>query len=381
MPDWRRRAGFGIYLHWPFCAAKCPYCDFNSHVVAQVDQARWADAFVSEITRAAEEIGPRVVNTIYFGGGTPSLMAVETVDAILNAIRARFPIANDVEITLEANPNSVEAERFRGYRAAGVNRVSLGVQALNKSDLKRLGRLHSVDEALAAVALARDVFDRVSFDLIYARQDQTLPEWEAELAQALALEPDHLSLYQLTIEPGTAFGARFDAGKLRGLPDEDLGADMYELTQILCRSARLEAYEVSNYARPGQESRHNLTYWRGGDYLGIGPGAHGRVTLGETRYATETPLAPGAWLAQAEAGCGESLRAPLPDEDQRTELLMMGLRLQEGVDRQAFEELGGTVDGPAWEHVKNLGLLDISDRIALTEAGRPVLNAILRELI
>ena len=307
--DWRE-GGFGLYLHWPFCAAKCPYCDFNSHVAASIDQDRWAAAYLAEIGRLADETPGRVLNSIYFGGGTPSLMRADVVAAILNRAADRWTLANDVEITLEANPGSVEADRFAGYAAAGVNRVSLGVQALNDDDLRRLGRIHSADEALRALDVARATFGRVSFDLIYARQDQTLPDWQAELARALAMGPDHLSLYQLTIEPGTAFYARHQAGGLRGLPDEDLGADLYALTQEMTAAAGLPAYEVSNHAGPGGESRHNLIYWRAGDWGGLGPGAHGRLTLGGSRWATEAPLAPGAWLRPSRPVAGVSMRAP-----------------------------------------------------------------------
>lgn len=380
LPDWRRRAGFGIYLHWPFCAAKCPYCDFNSHVTAQVDQSAWARAFEAEIDRAAEGIGPRVVSSIYFGGGTPSLMQPETVDAILSRIRAQFPLANDVEITLEANPSSVEVERFRGYRATGVNRVSLGVQALNNTDLHRLGRLHSHQEAMTALEIARDIFDRVSFDLIYGRQDQSLKEWEQELTKALSLQSGHLSLYQLTIEPGTAFGRRHANGGLHGLPSEDLGADLYDLTEALCSKAGLESYEVSNYAAPDQRSQHNLVYWRGGDYLGIGPGAHGRISQGEHRFATETPLVPGTWLAAAQ-GAGATQKTPLTREDEQVELLMMGLRLRDGIDRAAYEELGGSVTTPGWQAMQQAGMIEITaDRLNVTSQGRLLLNAVLREL-
>ena len=248
--DWRH-GGFGLYIHWPFCAAKCPYCDFNSHVVRDIDQSVWAQAYEREIARVAAETEGRILNSVFFGGGTPSLMAPDTVTAVLEAVRSHWVFSNDVEITLEANPGSVEAGRFRGYADAGVNRISMGVQALNDADLKRLGRLHSVAEARAAFDIARSVFDRVSFDLIYARQDQGLAEWEVELSQALSMAVDHLSLYQLTVESGTAFGDRYKLGKLRGLPDEDLAADMYALTQDLCLASGFPGYEISNHARPG----------------------------------------------------------------------------------------------------------------------------------
>ncbi|MEM8539192.1 MAG: radical SAM family heme chaperone HemW, partial [Pseudomonadota bacterium] len=272
--DWEY-GGFGLYLHWPFCEAKCPYCDFNSHVVRSIDQQAWADAYLSEIDRIGTETDGRVLRSVFFGGGTPSLMAPEIVDAILTRVRATWPIANDIEITLEANPTSVEAGRFAAFRDAGVNRVSMGVQALNDKDLRALGRLHTAAEAMLAFDIARNVFDRVSFDLIYARQGQSLSAWRNELNAALSLAVDHLSLYQLTIEEGTAFGARYAAGKLRDLPDDDLSADMYALTQEVCAARGFDGYEVSNHARQGAESAHNQIYWRYGDYAGIGPGAHG----------------------------------------------------------------------------------------------------------
>ncbi|GGL55254.1 radical SAM family heme chaperone HemW [Wenxinia marina] len=375
--------GFGLYLHWPFCQAKCPYCDFNSHVVSRIDQNRWADAYEAEIARAARETEGRVLRSMFFGGGTPSLMHPEVVDRAIAAARAAWPAANDIEITLEANPTSVEAERFRGYAAAGVNRVSVGLQSLRNDDLRRLGRLHSAEEARAAVAVARDVFPRVSFDLIYARQDQSVEDWREELAEALAMAADHLSLYQLTIEDGTAFGARAAAGGLRGLPDEDRAADLWEATQAACAAAGLPSYEVSNHAREGAESRHNLIYWRGGDWVGIGPGAHGRLTLDGRRIATETPLAPGEWLARVEeAGSGESLREEVSRENWLAELLMMGLRLREGIDLGRVEPLGAAALEGRIGGLEELGLLErVDGRLRTTVTGRPVLNAVLRELL
>jgi oxygen-independent coproporphyrinogen-3 oxidase len=381
--DWQA-AGFGLYLHWPFCAAKCPYCDFNSHVAAGVDHDRWLHAFVREIQRLAAETGPRPLTSVFWGGGTPSLMPPDLVARVLEAVRAAWPMPADAEITLEANPTSAEAGRFRAYAEAGVNRVSIGVQALVEADLRRLGRLHTVAEGLAAVELARAVFPRVSFDLIYARQDQSPAAWEAELARALSLAPDHLSLYQLTIEPGTAFGARHAAGGLKGLPDEDTAAEMFHRTQDLCAAAGLPAYEVSNHARPGAESRHNLIYWRSGDWAAVGPGAHGRLTLGGTRWATETVRDPAAWLRQVERlGHGETARRAIPPEEQAEELLMMGLRLAEGVDPGRLVRLAGRPLDPArWAALVELGLLEPStDRIVATRAGRAVLNAVLRDLL
>jgi len=379
--DWRA-GGFGIYLHWPFCQAKCPYCDFNSHVVRHVDHARWERAFLAEIDRHAEMTPDRVVKSVFFGGGTPSLMPASLVEAIIDRLRARWPFGNDVEITLEANPSSSEAQKFRDFAHAGVNRLSLGVQALNDRDLKRLGRLHDLDEALTAFDMARDSFGRVSFDLIYARQDQSLEDWRAELSRALSLAVDHISLYQLTIEDGTAFGDRFRHGGLRGLPSDDLSAELYALTQEMATDAGFSAYEVSNLARPGSESRHNLVYWRYGDYLGIGPGAHGRVTLGDTRIATEAPRMPGAWLDAVESGkAGTAER--LTREDMAEEFLLFGLRLSEGIDLHRFSALAGHELNP-----KRIGMMeDIGmierrdDRIHATDEGRMVLNSVLAELM
>ena len=380
--DWRA-GGFGLYVHWPFCAAKCPYCDFNSHVVAAVDQARWAAALAAEIAGLAAELPGRHLGSIFFGGGTPSLMEPETVDTVLSAARAAWGFANDIEITLEANPTSVERSRFQGFANAGVNRLSMGIQALNDDDLRRLGRMHSVAEARAAFDVARAVFDRVSFDLIYARQGQTRDAWRAELAEALLMAVDHLSLYQLTIEPGTAFGARAAAGKLRDLPDDDLAADMYLETQDICEAAGMAGYETSNHAHPGSESRHNLVYWRQGDWAAVGPGAHGRITLPGGRFATEAHRAPGAWLDAAERqGTGESLRELVPLDEQATEYLLMSLRLTEGLDLARHARLAGApLDDDAVSRLTNLGMVEqVDGRLRATRQGRPLLNAILREL-
>ncbi|MGR3567514.1 MAG: radical SAM family heme chaperone HemW [Pseudooceanicola nanhaiensis] len=379
--DWRA-GGFGIYLHWPFCQAKCPYCDFNSHVVAAVDHDRWQRAFLAEIDRHAEMAPDRVVRSVFFGGGTPSLMPPALVEAIIDRLRARWPFANDVEITLEANPTSSEAQKFRDFARAGVNRLSLGVQALNDRDLRRLGRLHDLDQALAAFDMARETFDRVSFDLIYARQDQSLEDWRAELGRALALAVDHISLYQLTIEDGTAFGERFRHGGLRGLPSDELSAELYALTQEMAAAAGFSAYEVSNLARPGAESRHNLVYWRYGDYLGIGPGAHGRVTLGGTRVATEAPRMPGAWLDAVENGRPD-LRESLTREDMAEEFLLFGLRLSEGIDLNRFSSLAGHELNPKRiAMMEEIGMISrAANRICATPEGRMVLNSVLAELM
>lgn len=382
MDDWRQ-GGFGLYVHWPFCQAKCPYCDFNSHVTNNIDQKRWVIAYLSELKRCAPPLSGRVLNSIFFGGGTPSLMMPETVAAVIEGAREIWPFANDIEITLEANPGSVEAGRFVGYRDAGVNRVSMGIQALNDEDLRRLGRLHSVAEARAAFDIARNCFDRVSFDLIYARQGQDLAHWQAELTEALSMAIDHLSLYQLTIEEGTAFGDRYARGKLRNLPSDDSAADMYQATQDICGAQGMPAYEISNHARPGEESRHNQIYWRYGDYLGIGPGAHGRLTLDGQRYATETHRAPGAWLQAVAAGSGESLCQPLPCEDTAIEYMMMSMRLREGMNIPRYIALAGK-DLPLAQvaHLVDLGMVTHTDQtLCATDQGRAVLNAVLRELL
>ena len=380
--DWRN-GGFGLYVHWPFCEAKCPYCDFNSHVSRNIDQKQWLDAYLSELKRSAAETPDRVLNTIFFGGGTPSLMAPETVAAVIDAARSLWRPANDMEITLEANPGSVEAGRFAAYRDAGVNRISMGIQAMNDEDLRRLGRIHSVAEARAAFDIARTCFDRVSFDLIYARQYQTLEAWRAELTEALSMAIDHLSLYQLTIEAGTAFGDRYSVGKLRGLPEDDNAADMYLATQEICVAHGMPAYEVSNHAVPGAESRHNLIYWRYGDYVGIGPGAHGRITVDGQRIATETHLAPTAWLSAAAQGNGEKLRAPLTTEEQANEYLMMCLRLTEGLDMDRYCRLAGrSLPQTKLDYLQEIGMItQRENRLAATADGRAVLNAVIRELL
>ena len=375
--------GFGLYVHWPFCQSKCPYCDFNSHVAARVDQNRWARAFEAEIERVGAETPGRVLRSVFFGGGTPSLMEPAVVNAVLRKAFAVWSPANDIEVTLEANPTSVEAGRFAGYRDAGVSRVSLGVQALSDPDLKALGRRHTVAEALQAFDLARHVFDRVSFDLIYARQNQSLADWQRELGLALSLAADHLSLYQLTVEDGTAFGDRLAVGGLRGLPGEDQAADMFALTQDLTEAAGYPAYEVSNHAVPGEESRHNRLYWTGGDYVGLGPGAHGRLTLAGQRLATVSPKAPAAWLQRVEmAGNGEQGRDELSRADQYAEAVMMGLRLKDGVSLQRLQATSDRNIDNKISMLTEIGMVEIVDgNLRTTTAGRPVLNAILRQLL
>ncbi len=381
--DWRA-GGFGVYVHWPFCAAKCPYCDFNSHVRTGVDQVRWRLALVAAVRRAARETPGRRVDSVFFGGGTPSLMPPETVAAVLEAIRAAWPMADDLEVTLEANPTSVEAGRFRGYRDAGVNRLSMGIQALHDADLRALGRMHSVAEAVAAFDIARAIFSRVSFDLIYARQGQTPAAWRAELERAMAMAVDHLSLYQLTIEDGTRFGALAALGRLRGLPDGETAAAMYLETQEACAAAGMPGYEISNHARPGAESRHNLVYWRYGDYAGVGPGAHGRLSEGDSRIATEAARAPETWLSSVEAG-GDGIigRAAVPAEEQAVEMMLTGLRLAEGVSLGRYGRLAGRpLSARALEELSALGLVAVDgDTLRATQNGRPVLNAVLDRLL
>ncbi|MFN0114841.1 MAG: radical SAM family heme chaperone HemW [Paracoccaceae bacterium] len=380
--DWRA-GGFGLYLHWPFCAAKCPYCDFNSHVAAAVDQRAWAGAYLAEIVRVGALTAGRALDSVFFGGGTPSLMEPALVAEILDAVRRTWTLGPGAEVTMEANPTSVEAGRFRAYAAAGVNRLSLGIQALNDPDLRRLGRMHSAAEARAAFDVARAAFGRVSFDLIYARQGQSPEAWAAELREAAAMAVDHLSVYQLTIEPGTAFADRLARGGLRGLPDDDAAADMYMITQDILDTHGLPAYEVSNHARAGAEGRHNLVYWRSGDFAGIGPGAHGRLTLGGERIATEAERNPAEWLRQVgERGSGEILADRVPLAGQSDEYLLMGLRLTEGIDAGRYARLAGRpLPEGRVAALAELGMLTVEGaRVRPTAAGRAVLNAVIREL-
>ena len=379
-----RDPGFGVYLHWPFCAAKCPYCDFNSHVRHKpVDQQRFAAAFEAEMAAMREKTGPRAVASVFLGGGTPSLMKPETVGRILEAVARNWHLPAGAEITMEANPSSVEAERFRGYRTAGVDRVSLGVQALNDADLKFLGRLHDVEGALAAIELARATFPRLSFDLIYARPDQTPDAWESELRRAIGLAADHLSLYQLTIEEGTPFSALYAAGKLT-LPDAAQGAELYRVTQEVTAAHGLPAYEISNHARPGAESRHNLIYWRYGEYVGIGPGAHGRFVEGGRRIVTMTERMPETWLSLVEKnGHGVVDGEVLSPSEEADEFLLMGLRLTEGIDLDRYEKLAGRPlsDGRISilreeKLVEPVG----NSRLRATPAGMVVLDALVADL-
>jgi oxygen-independent coproporphyrinogen-3 oxidase len=376
--------GFGVYIHWPFCAAKCPYCDFNSHVRHQKpDQARFAEAFAREIANTAARIPGRTVSSIFLGGGTPSLMEPETVGAILEAVAHHWTVTKGAEVTLEANPSSVEAERFRGYRVAGVNRVSLGVQALNDADLKFLGRLHNAAEARAAIEIARKTFPRLSFDLIYARPGQTPEAWAAELRTALGLACDHISLYQLTIEPDTPFAALHAAGKLK-IPDDDHAAALYGVTQEVCDAAGMPAYEISNHARPGAECRHNLVYWRYGEYAGIGPGAHGRLRLPDGRHATAAERKPETWLEKVDSwGDGLTVDDLLTREEEGDEMLLMGLRLAEGIDGGRYRSISGRALDPA--RLTDLvahGMVEPirGDRVRATRAGFFVLDAVVADL-
>jgi putative oxygen-independent coproporphyrinogen III oxidase len=375
---------FGVYIHWPFCLSKCPYCDFNSHVRhVAIDETRYVAAFAAEIAATAARAPGRTVSTIFFGGGTPSLMQPQTVAAILEAIGRHWSVAPDAEITLEANPTSVEATRFRGYRAAGVNRVSLGVQSLDDAVLKQLGRLHTAREALDAVAVARGIFERYSFDLIYARPGQTVAAWRAELVRAIAEAAEHLSLYQLTIEPETPFATLHAGGKLV-LPDDDLGRDLYDLTLDHCASAGLPAYEVSNHARPGAECRHNLVYWRYGEYAGIGPGAHGRLVVDGARRATATEKRPEAWLMRVEAlGHGLTTDDLLSRDEQADEFLLMGLRLTEGIDPARYAALAGRpLDTQRIAALVGHGFVETTPdgRLRVTRSGFPVLDAVVADL-
>ncbi|HEY2229437.1 MAG TPA: radical SAM family heme chaperone HemW [Xanthobacteraceae bacterium] len=375
---------FGVYIHWPFCLSKCPYCDFNSHVRhAAIDETRFRDAFLTEIAATAQRAPGRTVTSIFFGGGTPSLMQPTTVAAILDGVARHWTLAADAEVTLEANPTSVEATRFRGYRAAGVNRVSLGVQALDDGALRRLGRTHTAREALDAVAIARQVFGRYSFDLIYARENQTPQAWAAELKRAIAEAAEHLSLYQLTIELDTPFAALRAAGKLT-IPDENCARDLYDLTQDICAGAGLPAYEVSNHARPGAECRHNLVYWRMQEYAAIGPGAHGRLDIDGRRHATATEKRPEAWLMRVESHRhGLVTDDILTQEEVADEFLLMGLRLTEGIDPRGYARIAGRGLDPRRLAILNQeGALEITPdgRLRVTPAGFPVLDAVVADL-
>jgi oxygen-independent coproporphyrinogen-3 oxidase len=374
---------FGVYVHWPFCLAKCPYCDFNSHVRhGGIDQGDFVTAYLSELNHFASLAPGRIVSSIFFGGGTPSLMAPETVGTILDRIAELWTVAPDAEITLEGNPTSVEAGRFAGYRAAGVNRVSLGVQSLDDASLKALGRKHTSEEALAALAIAKRNFERVSFDLIYARQGQKLEDWREELTRALSHAQDHLSLYQLTIEPGTPIATLHAAGALR-VPEGEQAEEFYLLTQELCDAAGLPSYEVSNHARPGAESRHNLLYWRGHDYAGVGPGAHSRITRDDGKHAIAIRKSPEAWLqAVAASGHGIEQDERLSPQNSADEYLLMGLRLAEGIDVTRLKAIDGRkLDDARLQQLEAQGLVKRTPgRLRATDTGRLVLDRLIVEL-
>ena len=376
-----------LYIHWPFCLAKCPYCDFNSHVRERIPQERFRAALRAELAWEAARLGPRRLTSVFFGGGTPSLMEPETVAALLEDAHRLVTPAGDIEITLEANPTSVEAGRLAGFRAAGINRISLGVQSLEAEALKNLGRQHSTGQAIAALEIARRIFPRISFDLIYARPGQTLPAWRAELRQALNLAADHLSLYQLTIEPGTAYEAAFRRGEIV-LPDDDIAAELYETTAEIAAEFGLAPYEVSNYAVPGAESRHNLAYWRYQDYAGIGPGAHGRITLNGRLLATRRHRAPEPWAERVEAhGHGTTHEDPVPPTDRAREMLLMGLRLTEGIDADRFADRTGIALDDALDAEILLRAIEegyvtrTERRLAATAEGRMRLDALLPALV
>jgi len=375
---------FGIYVHWPFCAAKCPYCDFNSHVRSSIDESAWTSGIVRELQHTASLQGDArpVVRTIFFGGGTPSLMSGRAVDTVLTAIARLWPMANDIEVTLESNPASADAARFADYRAAGVNRLSLGVQALNDTDLKMLGRLHDVAEAKRALDMAQTNFDRVSFDLIYARPDQSVSAWREELKEALSFGTKHLSLYQLTIEPATPFATLHRTGALK-IPDDDRAAALYETTQEMTEAAGVPAYEISNHARAGAEARHNLLYWRYGAYAGVGPGAHGRLDLDGKRFATATERLPERWRENVEQkGHGLVEMSEVAPDDAAREHLLMNLRLAEGIDLAAYRaRWNRALDAARIVSLVSEGLLTLEDeRLTATPRGRLVLNSVIAAL-
>ncbi len=380
-------ASLAVYVHWPFCKAKCPYCDFNSHVRVSIEQERWKTALLQELDHMAAQIPERRVTSIFFGGGTPSLMSPATAQAVIERLEGRWPVAEDIEITLEANPTSVEAGTFPDFRKAGINRVSLGVQSLRDDELAFLGREHSATEALKAVTRARQVFDRYSFDLIYARPHQTLAAWEEELTEALGYSDGHLSLYQLTIEENTAFHHAYAKGGFT-LPDDTEAAALYRLTENMLADRGLQAYEVSNYAKSGQESRHNLAYWQGDDYVGIGPGAHGRMSIDGKRIVTQTFKSPERWLENVEKhGHALEVWQEISPRQEIEERVMMGLRLIKGIEYRRFHAQTGQMlkdclDQERLERYLRQGLLaDDGERLRATLPGRLVLTSLTAELL
>lgn len=370
-----------LYIHWPFCKSKCPYCDFNSHVRERIDEQAWQTALLQELDHWATQTQGRELVSIFFGGGTPSLMPPATTAALIEQARKVWKTGDNLEITLEANPTSVEVGKLRDFRAAGVNRLSMGIQALNDTDLKKLGRQHSAGEAMEAIRLASGIFDRFSFDLIYARPGQSVSAWHDELQQALDFGPSHLSVYQLTIEPGTQFHTLYQRGELQ-IPDEELGSALYEATQDVLNTAGLPAYEISNHARPRQECRHNLTYWRYEDYAGIGPGAHGRITVGGEKLATRTHRAPEEWLELVQKqGHGLTTCEPVPLAEQRDEMLLTGLRLTEGIPVKKLQDYGIRLNEAKSASLQRHRLIELTDTVLrATPEGRLRLNALIAEL-
>ena len=380
--DWRN-GGFGIYIHWPFCAAKCPYCDFNSHVAKTIDQSSWKTAYLHEIDRYADLTAGRILNSVFFGGGTPSLMPPDTVHEILERINHHWPKANSFECTLEANPTSVDAGRFAGYAAAGVNRISMGIQSLRDDDLIALGRMHTVAEARQAFDIARNNFDRVSFDLIYARQHQDPESWRKELKEALSMAVDHISAYQLTIEQGTAFGDRYNRGLLKGLPADENAERMYDITQDECAAAGMPRYEVSNHAAPGQESIHNQVYWKYGDYIGIGPGAHGRLTIDKKRYGTETHLSPEVWKNSVYKEQNVDTWSLLSAGDQLSEFVLMGMRMATGISVHRLTDLSsGAFRSDKLSDLIDMDMINEKDEMLFaTQAGTKLLNQVIYQIL
>jgi oxygen-independent coproporphyrinogen-3 oxidase len=378
---------FGLYIHWPFCLSKCPYCDFNSHVREKIDEKRWEKALLKEMEGLGEKTQGRLLKTVFFGGGTPSLMRPGTVETILSSLSRYWQIDKGLEVTLEANPNSIEASKFKDFRSSGINRVSIGIQSLQDQSLRFLGRSHGRKEALEALKIAQTFFDRFSFDLIYARPDQSLVEWEKELREGLSYAGDHLSLYQLTIEPGTAFHKLYLRGELT-LPEGDMAADFYEKTQEIMENKGLPSYEVSNHAAKGQECQHNLLYWRYEDYGALGPGAHGRLNLNGLRRSFKNIKAPELWLEAVEAkGQGVDEEVFLSQEEQFVEMMMMGLRLKEGIQKERIKhlmakEIDELIPLSVLETLQEEGFIDFSGAmIKATKKGLQCLNAVLAELL
>lgn len=378
-----KQAGFGVYIHWPFCLSKCPYCDFNSHALEAIDQKGWAKALLAELSHSAAETSGRCVTSIFFGGGTPSLMSPNTVEKLIETVGQHWVLADDVEITLEANPTTVEATTFQDFAQAGVNRLSIGVQSFDAKELAFLGRGHSADDAIIAIEAAAKTVTRYSFDMIYALPGQTVESWTQALEQAVTLAGGHLSIYQLTIEPGTAF---HKAGQPAA--DPDLAADLYDASQSILDRHGLNSYEVSNHATPGEACRHNLTYWRGGDYVGVGPGAHGRLTLDGKPVAMHQIHDPSRWLETVgQQGHGTAKRRPLQWNDRAEEMILMGLRLKEGIDKGRFQSQTGSaieiyLDTDRIKDMVGAGFMeDTETALKATQEGRLRLNSLLGRIL